>query len=162
MRMLGRWFRVAVLAAGILVAAAEGRQAPVASAAATGTRLLGTVVSEGGESSALFGEETRFFWVQEGEEVQPGLRLVKVRTDRVVLKAEDSDEEIQTFIGGTFRGWKTGAPALAGPPPPVRRKSPLEMSPEELRRLSEKIKAQFDRQRVARPPRREPGSEDDE
>lgn len=158
MKMLRRWFRVAALAAGILGVAAEGRPAAAAATVGAGLRLVGTVVIEGGKSSALIGEGSGAFWVKEGEDVEPGLRLVEVQTDRVVLKAKDSDEELQMYIGGSpSRREKAAAPVAAEPPaaPPLVRpqKSPLDMTPKELDRLSEDIRADFERLRAERPPR---------
>lgn len=170
MQILRRWFRVAALAVGIVGAAAIGWPTPAPAAAAAGDRLLGTVVGENVKSSALFGEGSGFFWVKEGEDVEPGLRLIEVDTDGVVLKEQTSGQDVRVLIGDTPSRAERAAPMATATapaaPPVVRRKNPADMSPEELRRLSEKIKARFERLRAASPRhrrRREAGpSEDDD
>ncbi len=117
--------------------------------------LLGTAVEEGKDSSALFGAGETFVWVNEGDEIATGLRLIRVYSDHATVKQEGTGQEIQVDLGsgGSFDGRvPPPRPLPAAAPPraaPTRyRPSQLQsMTPQQLDQLNQQIKARFERAR---------------
>lgn len=141
--------------------------------------LLGTAVSEDGQSLALFGAGDAFTWVNEGGEVAPGLQLVRVASDHVTVRQESTGQELQVDLGsgGSFDGRPSTTRVRPPPPPPPaasRRYTTSDlqtMSPQQLDVLNQQIKAKFEKARAKGSARddasqsgargREDGSEED-
>jgi hypothetical protein len=113
-------------------------------------------VREGSGSQALFGARDHFFWVKVGTEVAAGLKLIDVRTDRVIFEEKGTGDEIEVLLRSDEAPTRRAAAqptrqAEAGPspePPKSLAREVRSMTPQELERLNEEIKAQFERGRT--------------
>lgn len=95
-----------------------GSNEALALALPPGAALIGTVVVEGGRSFALLNYANSTWRLEEGEELDEGVRLKQVRADRIILESGGSTREI-CFDSGTSGGVVAAAPAERPPPQEV-------------------------------------------
>lgn len=155
-----RWFWVASCA--VFWLGGQPLSAPAGQSADAIPPLAGTVVGEGSHTQALFRAGDHFAWVKVGQLVATGFRLIEVRTDRVTVQEEGTDREIRIPLwddgSSTSRSQAPSGPKTKPPPRATRPKNRLAelraMTPRELERLNEEIKAKFERARAASSNRR--------